>query len=332
LLGLSIDSFRVGFAVPAGNLPVLWTANVALTDGNCAVAQPTPTEEMRLFRSIGPIAASIFRPARHLATMSGRGELRLREVRCAGKLAAVEGTITASELAASSVNDLIRLRVPIPGGPAVELWGTISTAEGLVQGEVRFRTSNMELGADALVALSRAEGMVLPGTPFETMPVLSTPCDLFSLGAIGVQLFLAPGGEGLAVALDETFSLARALDPTALGSAGQQACALASSDSRWVRSLGPQRHGHQPVTAEEAFSFVPLELWWEIVALLARLFPGAGAMSYRRDLGDAPPRRIEAVFDQPLTDLENLIFRSQSLLLGDWMANREVARILQRLR
>jgi hypothetical protein len=212
------------------------------------------------------------------------------------------------------------------------LWGTISTAEGLVQGEVRFRTSNMELGADALVALSRAEGMVLPGTPFETMPVLSTPCDLFSLGAIGVQLFLAPGGEGLAVALDETFSLARALDPTALGSAGQQACALASSDSRWVRSLGPQRHGHQPVTAEEAFSFVPLELWWEIVALLARLFPGAGAMSYRRDLGDAPPRRIEAVFDQPLTDLENLIFRSQSLLLGDWMANREVARILQRLR
>jgi hypothetical protein len=214
----------------------------------------------------------------------------------------------------------------------VELWGTINSGDGLAQGEARFRTLNAEIGAEALAALRRAEGLVLPGTPFETIPLVSSPSDLFSLGVLAVQLFMAPGGDGLAVALDETLSLARALDAGSSQNAGEQARALAKSDSRWVRSLGPQRHGHQPVTVEEAFSFVPVELWWDIVATVARLFPGAGPMSYRRDLGDAPPHRIEAVFDQPLTDLENLVSRSQSLLLGDWMANREVARILQRFR
>jgi hypothetical protein len=276
--------------------------------------------------------ASIFRPARQSATTSGRGELRLRAVQKDREALRVEGTITAGNLAQSAVSDLIRLRVPIPGGPAVEVWGTINSAEGLVRGEARFRMLEVPLGAEAMAALSRAEGMVLPGTPFETVPVLSSPSDLFSLGVIGVQLFLAPGGDGLAVSLDEALSLARALEAGTDRRAGEQAQALAATDSRWVRSLGPQRHGHQPVTVEEAFSYVPLELWWEIVGTLARLFPGAGPLSYRRDLGEAPPHRIEAVFDQPLNDWENLVSRSQSLLLGDWVSNREVARILQRLR
>jgi hypothetical protein len=122
------------------------------------------------------------------------------------------------------------------------------------------------------------------------------------------------------------------MDANAASNLGEQARALAAADARWVRSLGPQCHGHQPVTGAEAFSYVPREVWWDAVATIARLFPGAGAASYCRDLGDAPPQRIEAVFDQPISDWEKLVFRSQSLLLGDWMANREVARIVQRLR
>lgn len=332
LLGLSIDSFRVGFATPAGDLPVLWTAQVALTDSAASVSLPGPTDGVRLFRPVGKIMPSIFRPARQSAMTVGRGELRLRAVRKEGAVARVEGTMTASDLSRCSVSDVIRLRVPTPSGPAVELWGTINTADGLVQGEARFRSSSVGIDDDAFAALARAEGAVLPGTPFDTVPVLSSPCDLYSLGAIGAQLFLASGGEGLAVALDDLHSLARTLDATSALSAGEQVRAVAESDSRWVRALGPQHHGHQPVTAEEAFSYVPLELWWDVVAFLARLFPGAGPMSYRRDLGDAPPQRLEAVFDQPIADLENILGSSRSLLLGDWMANREVARVLQRLR
>ena len=332
ILGLSTDSFRVGFAEPAGDLPVLWTASVALTDATSALSLPPAPDGTPLFRPVGPMSASPFRSARQSVTTRGRGELRVRAVKKEGPHVRVEATITASDLVACSVNDLICVRVPIPAGPAVELWGTISMADGLTKGEARFRSSTTQMGPDTYDGVARMEGAVLPRVPFDTFPLLSSPCDLFSLGAIGVQLFLAPGGEGLAVALDETLSLARALDANSSQSAGAQAKALAAGDSRWVRSLGPHHHGHGTATPEEAFSFVPLELWWDIVAFVARLFPGAGSMSYRRDLGDAPPQRIEAVFDQPITAAENLVFQSRSVLLGDWMSNREVAGVIQRMR
>ena len=41
---------------------------------------------------------------------------------------------------------------------------------------------------------------------------------------------------------------------------------------------------------------------------------------------------LHKTYDEPLRDLERLIQHSRSLLLSDWLANREIARVIQRLR
>ena len=75
-----------------------------------------------------------------------------------------------------------------------------------------------------------------------------------------------------------------------------------------------------------------MELWWDAVATLARFFPGAGVLSHAPDFNDPTELPLQKTFDEPLRDLERLIQHSRSLLLSDWLANREVARVLQRIR
>jgi len=68
------------------------------------------------------------------------------------------------------------------------------------------------------------------------------------------------------------------------------------------------------------------------VATLMRFFPGAGVFSYASDFNDPNGKSLQKTFDEPLRDMERLIQHSRSLLLSDWLANREVARVIQRIR
>jgi len=52
-------------------------------------------------------------------------------------------------------------------------------------------------------------GTVFPRSPYEIWPLLSSPCDLFSLGVVAVRVLLANASTNLPVILDETLSLAR---------------------------------------------------------------------------------------------------------------------------
>ena len=72
----------------------------------------------------------------------------------------------------------------------------------------------------------------------------------------------------------------------------------------------------------------PEDLWWDAIALIARLFPGVGPDSLCRDFGDAPPLALENVFSKPLAALEKLLVRSRSLLLVDWNYNREIRSVI----
>ena len=208
-----------------------------------------------------------------------------------------------------------------------------SLAEALAQGEARFRTAPLEVGPAVRAALPAAEGGVFPGTPFETIPLLSTPVDLFALGVLGVQLFLTGAGKALPAALDELLSLGRAVAAArGVGKPGERVRRLAALDSRWPQSLGPQHHGHGAATNDEAASFLPSELWWDTVAALGRFFPGTGAEAFCRDFGDAPAHQLEVAFDAPLAEVDALVLRSQSLLLCDWPTNREIARVIQKVR
>jgi hypothetical protein len=242
----------------------------------------------------------------------------------------VEATVVSPEIATASSRDLVSVRLPLPGAGSLDLVGNIDAAEALAQGEARFRTAPLTLSPAIQSALTGLEGGVFPGTPFETMPLLSTPVDLFALGVLGAQLFLTGAGKPLPTALDELLSMVRAAG--AEGKPGERFQALAATDARWSQSLGAQHHGHGVATSEEATGLLPVELWWDTLATLGRFFAGSGAHAFCRDFGDAPAYQLEAAFDAPLAALDALVLRSQSLLLCDWPSNREIARVIQKVR
>jgi hypothetical protein len=334
LLNLSADSFRVHLATPGSALPVLWTARLTPTLAGQAVALPIKTAEVRYFMALEQPSASVYRPAFMGLPIRGAGTVRIRRVFAdTGDRTCLEGTLVTNERVGHSASDILWLRLPLLDR-TVDLFARLDTEEGLAAGEARFRTIPQDLDKTVDTALRGTEGSVFPDTSFETIPLLSSPADLYALGVLGTLLLTVNSGNSLGVAVDEMLSYARKLgqevrDGEPLAARAQR---IAQSDSRWIASLGAQRLAYEALTADDAFAWLPGELWWSTLATLARFFPALGPDSYCKDFGDASPFNLEKVFERPLADLDNLLIRSRSLLLGDWMANREMAAILRRLR
>lgn len=203
----------------------------------------------------------------------------------------------------------------------------------MATGESRFRTAPQRMEPALARQVQAAEGNAYDGTTFETIPMLSTPCDLYALGVLAVRSLFVDAENSLGVALDEMLSLARQMGLEAgEGDAIAKVRNLVAADSRWLAILGPQRLSYEPLTPEAALEWLPEDLWWRTVATIARFFPGQGADSYCRDFADFSPFAIERVFSKPITDLELLLRLSRGMIFCDWAANREVARVLARLR
>ena len=330
LLDLSSESFRVTLEEPATGLPFLWTARPVLVRPGTAMALAVPTTGAALRYFLPPPGGPTrYRPAEFGRVASGRGTVRLRSVRAApGEPVEVEGTLVAEEGLPETVSDLLRLRLRLGDGTRVELFGHLDTKEGLAAGEARFRTVPQRLPTPVVTALGAAGGTTLSGVSFETLPLLGSPCDLYSLGVLAVRVLLVNEANTLAVALDEMLSLTRQ-------SGGGNATlplhgrleALAGADPRWSQNLGPQRL----LRAGTSSDALPAGLWWEALAVVARCFAGVGADSPCRDLGDFPAGAPEVVFDRLIHDLEALTLRTRSLVVIDWQQNREIRAAIRRV-
>jgi hypothetical protein len=189
------------------------------------------------------------------------------------------------------------------------------------------------LNEAAMAALREAEGVPFSNVPFETLPLLSTPCDLYALGVLAVRTLLVDEEVSLPVALDEVLSLARQVAAAHDGTTplAERVAAAIRADSRRAAALGPQRLLWEKLAPEEGARLFPAELWWDTIALIIRLFPGIGPDSLCRDFGAAATLALEAVFDEPLAELEKLIVRSRSLIVIDWHANREIGSVIRKM-
>jgi hypothetical protein len=168
-------------------------------------------------------------------------------------------------------------------------------------------------------------------TSFELLPFLSTACDLYSLAVLAVRTLLVDSQTTLAVALDETLSLAKQLayEHNEAEPITKRIQAIFDKDKRWVASLGPHRLVHDSVTTDEAFDSVPPTLWFGALAVILRMFPGIGPESICRDYGDGPPDAMHQVFDQTLEELQSLLVRTRSLIVIDWKHNREIHQVIR---
>jgi hypothetical protein len=329
-LNLGAESFRVALKELGTGLPFLWTAKCALVKPEDAFALPVATGEFRYFLRMRG-GASVYLPESPGGSTQGSGSVRIRKLLPPDRgRTVVEGTLISQEQLSVSPHDLLWMRLPLPAG-RVELYGHLYAGEGLAPGEVRFRTLPQQFDESAVAALKAAEGVPLARAPFEVVPLLSSPCDLYSLGVLAVRTLLVNHQTTLAVALDEVLSLARqvAAEHKPEVPPGPRIRAIFERERRYLESLGPHRMNRWGLSPEEGFGLLPSELWYETLGVLVQLFPGVGPDSFCRDFGDAPPAALETVFNRPLEELEKLLVRSRSLILIDWHFNREINAAIQ---
>lgn len=331
MLNLSAGSFGVRLSPPGAGLPFLWTARAALADPGDAVTLPIRTSDSQYFLRAAGAGASIYRPESAGAAVRGRGTVRIRQVLPeSGGATVVEGTFATQERFRAARYDLIWLRLALSSG-RLDLYGQLEQEAALAAGEWRFRTVSQRLGEDVVTALRSAEGVPISDTAFEVVPLLSTPCDLYSLAVLFVRTLLVNSQTTLPVAMDELLSLAR---QAAAGydesvPLGARIRALFEADQRWGKSLGPQRLVNEEMTPAEAMDLVPAEVWFETLAAIVRLLPGIGPDSTARDYGDAQAGGLHKVFDRVCEDLKGLVTRTRSLIVIDWRYNREVHSVIR---
>jgi len=332
-LNLCSESFRVRLGETDTQLPFLWNSVTTLAFPGDAIALPVETTDARYFAPAEAGGSSVFRPQSG-GPVRGTGTLRVRDVTTGDNDASVlEATLTTQERIAVSANDLLCLRFALPSG-RLELYGRWDASEALSSNELRFRTLPRKLSPAVLTSL-RETGVAIPHVTFETLPVLSTPCDLHALGVIAVQALLTSGGGGLTlpVALDEVFSLAAKVIEKGADAAHTLTVirSILDEDPRWQTNLGPHHLLADALSPEDGELLFPADLWWATIAVVMRFFPGLTSGSYCRDLGDAPALALERAFDEPLAHLDNLLVRSRSLISIDWNMNREIRTVVDQL-
>ena len=331
LLNVTPDSFRVKLGEPSANLPFLWTARAVLVDPGDAVALPLKTSDAQYYLRAGAATASIYNAASGGGGIGGRGSVRIRKVLPdTGDATVLEGTFVTQERVDVARHDLVWLRINLAGS-RVDLFSHFEAAAALASGEWRFRTIGQRLATELESALRAAEGVPIPNVMFEVVPLLSTPCDLYALGVIAARTLLVDDHTTLPVALDEMMSLARqaALGHNASAGLGSRIKAVFESDARWRKSLGPQHLTNEAITPDDAFELVQADLWYDVLALIVRLFPGIGPDSECRDYGDAPAGGIHKVFDRAVAELDGLALRTRSLVVIDWTFNREINSVIR---
>jgi hypothetical protein len=329
LLNLSPTSFRVLLPEVGDQFPGLWAAGCALVKPSQAYLLKIKFTEQKYFVRLGRAEPSPFLPEGLGAHSFGIGSIRIRNVISQADGLVLEGTLVAEDYLGLDPHDLLWFKLPI-GQARLEFYAHIYTSEIVGPKEARFRTVPAQHPDSVVASLKKATGAAFQRSPYEIWPLLSSPCDLFSLGVIGTRMLLANSQSNLPVILDEVLSLAQhfSKETAETDSLVSQLTQLTARDQHALDLISPHVLIESGDSPEAARAKVPKDIWLETIALLLRLFPGIGPHSFCRSLGDVPPLALETVFDLPIQELETLALRLRSLLLPSLPANEEIASVL----
>ena len=340
LLNLSDESFQIEVWDRACGLPRLWTAKTSLVDPGGAVRLPIEGSRVSYFVSRDGLGRGIYRPQLAVDPAKGLCSIRLRKVTVdEDGTATVEGTFESAERVVADGSDLLVLQLRLGSERAV-LHARLESEAAMASGELRLRSVPARVTPEQGKALQAAEGVPIRDVSFETLPLLSTPCDLYAIGVLAVRTLLVSGDKRLPEVLDEALSLARQVaglhGELAQGSDAppleDRIRLIFEGDERWMEVLGPQWLINEQMSALDAFDMIPPELWWRVLAAVVRMFPGVGPDSTCKDLGDSRGGGAHHVFSQGVEDLDDLLLRTRSLMVIDWRYNREVHSVIRGLR
>jgi hypothetical protein len=325
-LVLRAESFRVQLSEIGTGLPLFWSAQVDLAESTCAAAISVGASGVRYFIPPELSGPSIYRPQMRDLTGRGSATVRIRKIfPPTPDGTSLEATLATDERLNVAASDLIHVRLPIASG-RTDLYGRVDETEALAEGETRFRTIPQMLSEPIQNSLEQLAGAPIGNASFEILPLLTSPCDMYSLGVLTVKILLVDDENTLAIALDEMLSLARqiAIEHQPDVAIGKRLQSIVERDPRWETSLGPHRLVRDDGIRQAAARVVPAELWWETIGVITRLFPGIGPDSFCGDLGDAPSSALDQIFEEAIGQIDLLLLRSRSLVVADWNQNLEI--------
>lgn len=332
LLNISADSFRIKLAQPGCSLPFLWTAKAELTDPGDAISLAIEKSDVSYYLSASAGAASVYRPLDASLPAKGQASIRITEISAGvDQTTIVKGTFATQERIRLVKHDLVWLRLGHAAG-TVNLYARLEKDSAMAPGEWRFHTVAQDMREPDVANLQAAKGVPMSGTPFEVVPLLSSPCDLYSLAVLAVRMLLVDNTNSLPRALDAVLSLARKVETTHDASVelNDRIKNIFAADNRWLNVLGPHHLTLDKIASDEAATLFPITLWWAALAMIVRMFPGLGPDSICRDYGDASQRGLHKVFDRTIAELQGLMLRTRSLIVPDWGSNYEIAATIQR--
>ncbi len=331
LLNISPASFCVSLPEANELFPALWAAKCKLLKPSQAFPLHITSTQQRYFIRMGSAEPSPYLPEGLAAQSSGVGSVFIRGLAAETDGVVLDGRLVAEDYVALDPHDLLWFRLPL-AQERLELYAHVYTSESTSSRsrEVRFRTIPTKISDSTLAVLKRAMGTAFPRSPYEVWPLLSSPCDLFSVGVIAVRALLSNSTTNLPVILDEVLSLARLLGSEPFkGDAAQRLLALTKQQPRLLDLISPHflaGSGETPAQARDKISF---ELWLEAIATILRIFPGCGSHSYCSTFGHVSPLALETVFNEPIDSLELVGTRLRSILAPSLSDNDEIASIVR---
>jgi hypothetical protein len=327
-LNLSPASFRIHLSQTGDLFPALWSAESQLVRMGQAFPLQIQSSEHKYFIRLGKNEPTAFFPGSVGTHSSGIASAQIREVQMSGDRVVLEGTLVAEDYLTADPHDLLWFKLPL-GEERLEFYGHLHKSEGGPR-EARFRTLPAILTEAVIARLKGSAGVRFSKAPYEIRPLLSSPCDLFSLGVIGVRILLANNVKNLPVLLDEVLSLARRVNDIAGEPEKRMAelQKLIQSEPRLYDLIGPGALLESGYTSQQAWSAIHGPTWLETVSLLLRFFPDTGANAFCKSLGDVSPVALETVFDPALQTLEVLVLRLRSMFTPVFSGNDEIASVI----
>jgi hypothetical protein len=330
LLNLSPASFRMSVPEVGDQFPALWATKCGLVKPGQAYPLQIKFTEQKYFIRLGRMEPSPFLPEGLGAHSFGIGSVRIRNVATEADGIVLEGTMVAENYLRVEPHDLLWFKLPL-GEERLEFFAHVYASETNGPHEARFRTVAVKLADSLNESLKRLAGMVFAKSPYEVWPLLSSPCDLFSLGVMAVRILLANSTSNFPVILDEVMGLARHVGKEVKEESTFLAefKSLVKRDQRLLDLVSPHNLVDAGGLPLEARFRIQMEIWLDTIGLLLRLFPGTGAQSFCSDFGDVSPLALETVFDRPIVELETLIIRLRCVLAPSLFANEEIAEVLR---
>lgn len=338
-LNLTARSFRVRVPDARGRLPWLWMARAIPVEPGDAVQWSVPGSSVTWYLPSRTGQASVYQPLAATREVSGKGDVRVRDVSDTDGAVVIEGTLATQDLrdgeTGTNPGDLLWLRLA-PGAARIDLPARIVSDAAMAPGEYRFRSLEVALDADALAAVKQVAGVSIPDTRFDVVPLLSSPADLYAVAVIMIRALLVSRETTLATAVDAVMSLARQVselhDPAI--DLRDRVRSVIAGDARWSKSLGPQHLMHDALDAAgenegATGDLVPPALWAAVLAAIVRCLPGVGPDSICADLGTPPHSAPASAYAPAIEALDDLLRHTRSLVAVDWSANRELHDVIR---